>query len=477
MFQTDLLWQNDERWASYPLGSGPHTIKEWGCLMVDLCMIVNGYGYSETPKTFNDKMKKGGGFQGEYVNAWVVPNIFPGVQTLSYDECESIPAPIAKIDAALSKGDPVILQVDYSPNAGVQSHWVIAYAKEGNDYLIYDPYRYSGDTPGKKLTLLNRYKYQGKELSRAITAALFMTGKKTSGSGSTIVAEPEPDTKVPVPADSFTVYATADGLAFRSAASIGAILIKRLPENTALKTLEKKINATAKLGQYGQWLHLEDPEGDQGFAAAWYLSDKKTSDLPPAAGTGTKPQTPPPPVTGTTPIPGTAPLGGPFYVTPTTDGLAMRAAPSLGGNLLKRLPFTSRLKVIEESGEARRKLGIFNAWIRVQDISGQQGYVAGWYVTEAAAPVLGVKVETEDDEGGTPDKPSEIIVRTRVDQLALRKNPWIAGATLILRLPLQAELVLLDPTELEKVGKIGQWLHVRDVNGMEGYVAAWYVAN
>ena len=52
MFQTDLLWQNDNRWANVPLGSGPHTIKQWGCLMVDLCMIVNGYGYSETPKTW-----------------------------------------------------------------------------------------------------------------------------------------------------------------------------------------------------------------------------------------------------------------------------------------------------------------------------------------------------------------------------------------------------------------------------------------
>ena len=474
MFQTDLLWQNDERWASYPLGSGPHTIKEWGCLMVDLCMVVNGYGYSESPKSFNDKMKSGGGFQGEYVNAWVVPTLFPGVQTLSYDECESTPAPIPKIDAALAGGDPVILQVDYSPNSGVQSHWVIAYAKEGSDYLIYDPYRYSGDAPGKKLTLLSRYKYQGKDLSRAITAALFMTGKKKSGSGSTVTPGTTPETKVQVPADSFTVFATAEGLALRSAASIGAVLIKRVPENTAFKTLEKKVNAAAKLGQYGQWLHLEDPEGTQGFAAAWYLSDKETSDQPPSAGTGTT--TTPPPVTGTTTTSGTPGSTGQLYVTPTTDGLAMRAAPSLGGNLVKRLPFTSRLKVIEDVEATRRKLGVFNAWIHVQDITGQQGYVAGWYVTEVAAPVLGVKVETDDEEGGKPDTPADAIVRTRVDQLALRRNPWISGATLILRLPLQSELILLDPAEMEKVGKIGQWLHVRDVNGTEGYVAAWYVA-
>ncbi len=472
MFQTDLLWQNDDRWARLPLGSGPHTIKEWGCLMVDLCMVVNGYGYSETPKTFNNKMKANGGFQGELINAWVVPSVFPGVQTLSYDECENIPAPIAKIDAALVKGDPVIVQVDYSPNSGVQSHWVIAYAKEGNDYLIYDPYKYSGDALGKKLTLLSRYKHQGTTLSRAITAVLFMTGvnKKRGGSVGAIVPDPKPEPKIPVPADSFKVYATTDDLAFRTSPSVGSDLIKRVPENAPFDTLEKKINAAAKLGQYGQWLHLQDAGGDQGYVAAWYLSSKKTSGTHSAGdpGTTTTPTTtgPAPPLT----------TGAQLHVTPTTDGLAMRAAPSLSGNLIKRLPFTARLKVLEPDEGARRKLGVFNAWIKVQDITGQQGFAAGWYLTEAAAPVLGVKSETEDDEGGSPDPTDEVIVRTRVDQLALRKSPWISGATLLLRLPLQAELVLLDEGDIDKIGKIGQWVHVRDVNGVEGYVAAWYVA-
>ena len=479
MFQTELLWQNDNRWANIPLGSGPHTIKQWGCLMVDLCMVVNGYGYSETPLTFNEKMKAKGGYQGEYINAWVVPSVFARVQTLSYDPCENIPAPIAKIDAALSKGDPVILQVDYSPNSGVQSHWVIAYAKEGGDYLIYDPYKYSGDAPGKKQTLLSRYKYQGNVLAKAITAALFMTGVKTnqggsSGSGST---QPDPgeEPRVPVPSDSIEVFATAEGLAFRSAPSVGGALIKRVEENTAFKTLEKKVNAEAKLGQYGQWLHLQDPEGDQGYAAAWYLSGTRSDETTPDTGTGN---------TGASTGTGASDLGSgvgtsgsQIYVTPTTDGLALRAAPSLAGNLVKRLSFTAQLKVLDDAEESKRKLGVFNAWIKVQDITGQQGYAAAWYLTQTAEPVLGVKTGTDDDEGGDPDEPSEIIVRTRVDQLALRKSPWISGATLLLRLPLQAELVLLDPQEAEKIGKIGQWLHVREINGVEGYVAAWYVAN
>jgi len=470
MFQTNLLWQNDERWADMPLGSGPHTIKEWGCLMVDLCMVVNGYGYNETPRSFNEKMKASGGFQGEYINAWVVPSVFPGVQALSYDECESTPAPVAKIDAALAQGEPVIVQVDWSPNAGVQSHWVIAYAKEGSDYLIYDPYKYSGDTAGKKLTLLSRYKHQGSTLSQAISAALFMTGTRKpasgqdSASGSAISQAP---TKVQVPADTIDVYATAEDLALRAGPSVGATLIKRLPEQTAFKTLEKKTNAVAKLGQYGQWLHVQDPAGDQGYTAAWYLTTSRPGGSNGAASSGS-PATQPGGSVGSS-------LNG-LIVTPTADGLALRDSGSLGAGLIKRLPFTAKLKVVESAANARDKIGSFNEWINVQDIVGEKGYVAAWYVTEAAAPVLGVKAGTDDDESGQADPHDELIVRTMVDQLALRRNPWISGSTLLVRLPLQSELVILDPSDEEKIGRIGQWVHVRDVNGLEGYVAAWYVA-
>ena len=54
-FQSDLLWQNDPKWANEKLGFGPQTIKEWGCLMTSLCMVTNGYGYKETPSSFNKK--------------------------------------------------------------------------------------------------------------------------------------------------------------------------------------------------------------------------------------------------------------------------------------------------------------------------------------------------------------------------------------------------------------------------------------
>ncbi len=482
MFQSDLLWQNDSKWASVPLGSGPHTIKDWGCLMTSLCMVVNGYGYKETPKTFNDKMKASGGFQGEFINAWVLPQVFPGVTTLSYDECESSPAPIAKIDAALAKGDPVVLQVDWSPNAGVQSHWVLAIAKEGNDYSILDPFMYAGDAPGKKLLMLTRYKHQGNDPTTAITGALFLTGvggaKSTGGTGgtggaantSTPAAPPAPKEKVPVPADSFAVYVIENDLALRADPSVGGALISRHPLDAALKTLEKKANAEAKVGQYNQWLHVQDATGAQGHVAAWYVS--KTKGAQPAAAPGA----------GSISAPGTTTAGqgtggtGELTVTPITDGLALREKPELNGTLILRLPFTAKLKALEPGGPARAKLGVTNEWLKVKEVTGKEGYVAAWYVTETAAPVLGVKAPTTDGQGGAADASKDVIVRTNADQVALRSTPFVADDNLIKRYPLQSQLVLLDPAEASKIGVVNQWLKVKDVDGKEGFVAAWYVA-
>jgi hypothetical protein len=41
---------------------------------------------------------------------------------------------------------------------------VLVKEKKGDDYIIYDPYKYGGDGPGKDVLLTQRYKYQGQKL-------------------------------------------------------------------------------------------------------------------------------------------------------------------------------------------------------------------------------------------------------------------------------------------------------------------------
>ena len=82
-----------------------------------------------------------------------------------------------------------------------------------------DPYRYSGDAPDKKIKVLDRYTHVGKDISKAITGVIWFEGS----------TPPKPKPKVPLPGDSFTVYAGVDGLAFRSEPSVTADLIRRVP--------------------------------------------------------------------------------------------------------------------------------------------------------------------------------------------------------------------------------------------------------
>ncbi|MBA4380366.1 MAG: hypothetical protein C0393_06795 [Anaerolinea sp.] len=70
-----------------------------------------------------------------------------------------------------------------------------------------------------------------------------------------------------------------------------------------------------------------------------------------------------------------------------------------------------------------------------------------------------------------------VLLRVCEDGLALRSAPVISADTLIKRLTIGTELIAIESPEFAgpKIGKVGEWIHVRDIVGEEGYVAAWYV--
>src|SRR5919108_286271 len=45
--------------------------------------------------------------------------------------------------------------------------------KRGDDYVIYDPFKYGGDAPDKEFLLTKRYKYNGARLETEISAVLW----------------------------------------------------------------------------------------------------------------------------------------------------------------------------------------------------------------------------------------------------------------------------------------------------------------
>ena len=465
MFKTQNLYQNDEKWKNAKLGNSSETIGGWGCLMTSVTMMLNGIGYNETPETVNEKMKNAGGFQGAFFIPSVLPYIWPNCAYRDMQPCESFPAPISQIDAAVAVGKPVILQVDWNKQTGIQTHFVLVREKKGNDYVLYDPYKYSGDGPDKEVLLTTRYKYNGAKLESEISGVLWFD------SYSATPPEPPKVTKVPLPADRYPLYAAEDDLALRADPSTSGFLWKRMVLGTELTCLEPKATAKAKLGVNGQWINVQDPKGDQGYVAAWYVSDKKGQ--PPAPST-TKP------ASVTSSVPATAntssatakalPAGALVFLP--TEELSFRSRPDVAPETRIRLiPVTEKLISLEPANVVIPKVGVTGQWLKVRDTTNKEGFVAAWYVKFAGGSTAQLAATTT-----TPSVAAgPLKVKAAAEAVALRNQPFVSDATLIKRVSIGTEFTVTEPNGEAKVGRNDQWLKVKDSTGTEGFVAAWFV--
>ena len=458
--------QTDPQWKSTVLGfDKSSTIGTYGCLLTSMTMCAIHYGASSdlTPVTLNEKMKAIGGFQSgtAYIIAWMIGKIVPGM-SMDYRNCNSSPAPLTEIDNYLAMNKPVIIEMDYSPSSGLQTHYAVAYAKEGSDYLVYDPYPY----PATQIKL-SESKYAqiagSKDPSKIITGVFFTNGNVSSSGG----ASSSTPTATPPALDkgiqaSFPVYATADELAVRSQAVIADYtLLKRYAVNTKFTVLESDADANAKIGQNNQWLAIKASDGTQGYTAAWLVAKAQA-----AAATTTAP--------AAVPVPANAAV-----VKTNVDSLKLRSKPdNTDATILKVLPMGSELKCLEADAEVKRKVGTMYEWLSVADVQGTQGVVAAWYVAIVSIGAYGPQVPPSS--GGTSfsvDEVPPVIVRGTEENLALRTAPFISTSTLICRVPRGTELIAIEAPDMAapKIGQMGNWMHVKDVNGNEGYVAAWLV--
>lgn len=282
-FQLVYLSQQDPQWKNDLLGFGDpgDTIGMYGCALTSVAMLVSGHGYAETPKTLNEKLKANQGFVSSGIRWDVVNKVHPQITLRENIMCENVDAPIAKINAALDAGQPVVVRVDSSPAPGLQWHYVMVYARQGqgNDYLMLDPYPYSPGTTKPDL-LMARYS-RGNPLERSIQQVLIY---QCSTSGGTISLPSTPSTTTTTPQ---TQPATASslgtgprarvmdavtwGLNVRSSTDTSSLanLVANVPAGSELALLEP--NAEAKIGVNGQWVKVRTAEGKEGYAAAWFL--------------------------------------------------------------------------------------------------------------------------------------------------------------------------------------------------------------
>lgn len=63
-----------------------------------------------------------------------------------------------------------------------------------------------------------------------------------------------------------------------------------------------------------------------------------------------------------------------LIISPTVNGLSLRDQPKISGsNVLKFLPQSSKLVVLDDAASGKGKLGKRNNWFRVRDIEGKGG--------------------------------------------------------------------------------------------------------
>ena len=222
----------------------------------------------------------------------------------------------------------------------------------------------------------------------------------------------------------------------RPTPSIEQAPIAQVDHGMALDALDPEAVVRARVGQTDRWIKVRTPDGRQGYVAAWYL---RLYDEVAKAEVQLE------------------------IFSPEAGFLNVRPTPSTKWPSIAKLDHGTVVDAWEPEENVRAKIGQEDKWIRIRIPDGPEGYVAAWYVRihEEVEEEVGVQVEVISPELGwlsvRPQPSTERPPITRVDHGAILR-------------PLEPEADVRA-----KVGQEERWLRVRTPEGLEGYVAAWYL--
>ena len=366
MFNSQPFSQRDPRWSGLQLGFGDSdsTLGRYGCTVTCVAMLANGYGFNETPASMNDRFKSlglGVGYTGATRNLIVIGALNqarPGMKYVDRVYCDTVPAPMDRINAELDAGRAILIQLDQSPNPDFQEHWVLLIGRTGGDYLILDPW----PVPTQGITsIFKNYGFTG-NIAQIIRHCVFFDGP---------AKPPQPTAPLTVVVNNDPDIVAIGGLALRDKPSFASTVLKRIAANTELALREAEASARAKLGAVGQWLNVAT-NGSEGFVAAWLVHAKEADRKMRAASRGL-PKAAQAPIT----LVVNRPLKASTAKNPPSPSL--RSKPSIGKILAELKPNTP-LSVVEAQTTALKKIGVRGKWIKVRDNKINVGYVAGIYV-------------------------------------------------------------------------------------------------
>ncbi len=258
--------------------------------------------------------------------------------------------------------------------------------------------------------------------------------------------EIEPPTELPprtglplpgMPSPVNVLTPTEPGLSLRQGPGTEHDVLTYVNPGDRLEVLEGWRRAFVKLGRRGQWIRLCAPDGQEGWAAAWYLKlFPEGGDKTPAAG----------------------------ELTPAEPGLSVRRGPNTGHEVVTYVNPGDRLAVLEDWDAAFAKLGQVGKWIHIRTPDGQEGWSAAWFL----------KLAGEADEG---EPPAEVTWLTPTgSELLVRTGPGVQFDIVASVNAGDRLQVLEDPAQAAaKLGQVGQWIRLRTPAGQTGWSAAWFL--
>ena len=146
-----FLSQKDSRWNLKRINGTTSTINSYGCLITDICWLLNQAGYEITPDQLATKSEL---FDGAYWNGWSkLETLYPKMKYVWGEKCTDYPAPVDKIIKELDDGFFPIIMLDYAPSTtGLQTHYLTCIGHDAdNNIKVGDP------IDGQEVWLDSRY--------------------------------------------------------------------------------------------------------------------------------------------------------------------------------------------------------------------------------------------------------------------------------------------------------------------------------
>ena len=172
-----LISQRDPRWNLENLVNENTTIGTYGCVVTTIAMITSKvYNRYITPVETNTKIKDVNGFTGVNKNLVIwkkLEEAFPKLKLKHSANYTSIAAPINIINTALEANNHILVRVDYNLlTTVVNAHWVLIVDKDGDDYIIHDPWLTSDEQ--EQRSLLKNYAKSTWGAARAIYSIIIL---------------------------------------------------------------------------------------------------------------------------------------------------------------------------------------------------------------------------------------------------------------------------------------------------------------